>query len=348
MKLMLETIKNIGELNMDAMEEAGHRVNNLVKPPGSLGRIEDLAIQLAGITGNVFTKVDNKAVIVMAADHGVYDEGVAPNPQIITAIQTNNMAKGVTGVCAFAKQAGAKVIVVDVGVKNEVNYNGVINKKIRSGTSNMTQGPAMTREEAVRSIEIGIEITNEEIMKGANCIAIGEMGISNTTASSAIISVLGDCNPHDVVGIGAGLPVDKLHHKAEVIRRAINKNHPDANDPVDVLSKVGGFEIGGMVGTILAAAAQRKPIVIDGFISYAAALLAVALEPKIKSFIFVSHMSAEKGGVKALQLLGLDPLLNLGLRLGEGSGAVLAFNLLEAATYMVNEMVTLEESGIVL
>ncbi|KAB3532418.1 nicotinate-nucleotide--dimethylbenzimidazole phosphoribosyltransferase [Alkaliphilus pronyensis] len=348
MQLMKDTLKAIGGLDQKAMDAAKARVDKLVKPPGSLGRIEDIAIQLAGITGDVFTSVDNKAVIVMAADHGVYSEGVAPNPQAITAIQTMNMVKGVTGVCAFAKQAGAKVVVVDIGVMEDINLAGIRNNKIRYGTSNMRKGPAMTREEAIKSIEIGIEVANEEIDKGANCLAIGEMGISNTTASSAIIAVIGNFKPQEVVGVGAGLPIHQLGYKAEVIRDAINHNLPNSKDAIDVLAKVGGFEIGGMAGVILAAAAKRKPVVIDGFISYASAFIAAMLEPKAKDFMIVSHMTAEKGGAKALEYLGKKPLLDLGLRLGEGSGAVLAFNILEAATYMVKEMVTLEESGIVL
>ncbi|WP_026478971.1 nicotinate-nucleotide--dimethylbenzimidazole phosphoribosyltransferase [Alkaliphilus transvaalensis] len=348
MDLLKETVKKIGLLDHRTMEVAKERIDALVKPPGSLGRLEELAIQLSGITGELYPNVDKKVVIVMAADHGVYHEGVAPNPQIITAIQTPNFVKGVTGVCAFAKQTKSDVVVVDIGIAVDVDYSGVINKKIRYGTDNMAKGPAMTREEAVKSLEIGIEIATEEIKKGKNLVATGEMGISNTTASTAIISAIGGLDPMEIVGVGAGLPVEKLSHKGAVIKRALEINRPNPQDGVDVLAKVGGFEIGGMAGVMLAAAANNIPIVVDGVIATAAALVASKIEPKVKQYLIPSHSSAEKVGKQALELLGLEPLFDLGLRLGEGSGAVLAFNFVEAATYMVKEMITLEESGIIL
>ncbi|KXG75637.1 nicotinate-nucleotide--dimethylbenzimidazole phosphoribosyltransferase [Thermotalea metallivorans] len=348
MEKLKQTLEKIGELQQEAMEKTRKRVDCLIKPPGSLGRLEDLAVQLAGITGNPYPTVDNRVIIVMSADHGVYKEGIAPNPQIITAIQTPNFAKGVTGVCAFAKQSGADVVVVDIGVAVDVDHPGVINRKIRYGTGNMAQGPAMMREEAVQSLEIGIEIAEEQIRRGKNLIGTGEMGIGNTTPSAAIVAVMGNYDPREVVGIGAGLPLEKLDHKAQVIRRAIEINQPNPKDGIDVLAKVGGFEIGGMAGTMLAAAAHRVPVVIDGFISTAAALIACAIEPKVKNFLIPSHCSAEKGGKAALDLLGLQPMFDMGLRLGEGSGAALAFHFVEAATYMVKEMITLEESGITL
>ncbi len=348
MIILNETLKKIGYLEKEAMEQARRRVDALVKPPGSLGRLEELAVQLAGISGNVYCNVDNKVVIVMAADHGVYHEGVAPNPQIITAIQTTNFPKGITGVCAFAKQTGSDVVVVDIGVAVDIDAPGVINKKIRYGTDNMAKGPAMSREEAIRSIEVGIEVATAEIKKGKNLIGTGEMGISNTTASTAIIAAIGGLNPKEIVGVGAGLSVEKLSHKASVIKGAIELNQPNPHDGIDVLAKVGGFEIGGMAGTMIAAAANRIPVVVDGIISTAAALIAVTIEPKTKDFLIPSHSTAEKGGRIGLELLGLKPMFDLGLRLGEGSGAVLAFNFVEAATFMMKEMITLEESGIVL
>lgn len=348
MQLLNETIRNIGALDTKAMEETRKRVDSLIKPPGSLGRIEDLAVQLAGITQNPFPTVDHKAIIVMSADHGVYEEGIAPNPQIITAIQTPNFAKGVTGVCAFAKQAGADVIVVDIGVAVDIDDPNVIQRKIRYGTSNMAKGPAMTKEEAIKSLEIGIEMAKDQIAKGKNLIGTGEMGIGNTTASSAIFSVIGHYDPMEMVGVGAGLPVEKLTHKANVIRKAIEQNKPDPKDGIDVLAKVGGFEIGGMAGTMLGAAAHRVPVVVDGFISTAAALIAMTIEPKVKDFLIASHHTAEQGGKKALELAGLQPMFDMGLRLGEGSGAALAFHFIEAATYMVKEMITFEEANIVL
>jgi len=348
MELLKQTLSQIRVLDTNAMAKTRHRVDALIKPPGSLGRMEDLAVQLAGITGNPYPAVDKKMVIVMSADHGVHEEGIAPNPQIITAIQTPNFVKGVTGVCAFAKQSGAEVIVVDIGVAVDVDYPGVIQKKIRYGTDNMTKGPAMSKDEAVQSLEIGIEIVMEQIKKGYNLIGTGEMGIGNTTASSAILSAISNTDPMEMVGAGAGLPEDRLSHKADVIRKAIEINQPDPRDGIDVLAKVGGFEIGGMSGTILGAAASGVPVVVDGFISTAAALIAITIEPKVKNFLIPSHCSAEKASKKALEFLGLKPMFDMEMRLGEGTGAALAFNFIEAAAFMVREMITLEESGITL
>ncbi|MFT9497069.1 nicotinate-nucleotide--dimethylbenzimidazole phosphoribosyltransferase [Anaerosolibacter sp.] len=348
MEKLQQTLQMISELNQEAMTKTRARVDALIKPPGSLGRLEDLAVQLAGITGNPFPVVDKKVVIVMSADHGVYQEGIAPNPQIITAIQTPNFAKGVTGVCAFAKQAGAEVVIVDIGVAVDIEHPGVLQRKIRYGTSNMAEGPAMSREEAIQALEIGIEVAEAQIKAGKNLIGTGEMGIGNTTASAAIVAVMGNYDPLEVVGIGAGLPTDQLSHKANVICKAIAHNKPDSKDGIDVLAKVGGFEIGGMAGTMLAAAAHGVPVVVDGFISTAAAIIACSIETKVKNYLIPSHCSAEKGGKAALNLIGLQPMFDMGMRLGEGSGAAIAFNIVEAATYMVKEMITLEESGIIL
>ncbi|WP_129600258.1 nicotinate-nucleotide--dimethylbenzimidazole phosphoribosyltransferase [Anaerophilus nitritogenes] len=340
MKLLNETISQIGTLDRISMEKSKKYIDNLLKPLGSLGRLEEIAIHLAGITKNPFPKVDQKGVIVMAADHGVYEEGVAPDPQSITALQTPNFAKGVTGVCALAKQARADVIVVDIGVAEDILDPDVIQRKIRYGTNNMAKGSAMTRAEAIKCLEIGIEITQQQIKKGKNLLAPGEMGIANTTPSTAILSVIGNIDPLDIVGVGAGLPVEKLSHKADVIRRAIHINNPNPKDGIDILSKVGGFEIGGMAGVFLGAASYRVPVVVDGFIAMAAALLAITIEPKVKDFLIPSHYTAEKGGKKAIELLGLTPMFDMGLRLGEGSGAILAFNFIEASTFMIHEMAT--------
>jgi nicotinate-nucleotide--dimethylbenzimidazole phosphoribosyltransferase len=344
--LLKETINKIESLDVETMDKARERVNSLIKPPGSLGGLEELLIQLAGITKNPFPKVDQKAVIVMAADHGVYEEGIAAFPQEVTAIQTGLFAKGVTGVCAFAKQAGADVVTVDIGVKQDIHTPGIINKKVKYGTDNMTKGQAMTREEAIEAIEVGIEIAVEQIKKGKNLLGTGEMGIANTTASAAIVSIIGNVDPLEVTGQGANYPEEKLVHKANVIRKAIEINKPSRKDGIDILAKVGGLEIAGMAGVMLAGAAYRVPVVIDGFISTAAALIACQIEPKVKHFLIPSHLSEEKGAAKAADLLGLKPMIHLGLRLGEGSGAVLAFHLIEAASYMNNEMITFEEAGI--
>ncbi len=346
MKLLKQTLELIGELDKEAMEKSRNRVDNLIKPKGSLGRLEEIVVQLAGITGEIFPKVDNKAVIVMAGDHGVYEEGVAPDPQILTAVQACNFPKGITGVCALAKQTKADVITVDVGVAVDLEEPRVINRKIKYGTDNMAKGAAMTKEEAVRALEVGIEIATEEIKKGRNLLTTGEMGIGNTTPSAAIVSVLGDYDPHEIAGRGAGLPVEKLVHKADVIKRAIEINKPDGKDGIDVLAKVGGLEIGAMAGVMLAGASNRVPVVVDGFIATAAALLACTIEPRVKSYLFASHSSMEKGAAKASALLGLKPMLDMDMRLGEGTGAVLTFNIIESAVFMNNEMITFEEAGI--
>ncbi|WP_432407238.1 nicotinate-nucleotide--dimethylbenzimidazole phosphoribosyltransferase [Wukongibacter sp. M2B1] len=347
MELLRQTLEKIGNLYDNAMEESRNRVDNLIKPKGSLGKLEEIVVRLSGITGELFPKVDNKAVIVMAGDHGVYEEGVAPDPQILTAVQACNFPKGITGVCALAKQAKADVIAVDVGIAADLDEPRVINRKIKYGTNNMAKGPAMTREDAIKALEVGIEIATEEIKKGRNLLTTGEMGIGNTTPSAAIVSVLGGYDPCEIAGRGAGLPVERLVHKAKVIKRSIEVNKPDVKDGIDVLSKVGGFEIGAMAGVMLAGSANRIPVVVDGFIATAAALLACTIEPKVKNYLFASHASMEKGAARASKLLGLEPMLNMDMRLGEGTGAVLTFNLIEAAVYMNNEMITFEEAGII-
>lgn len=346
MKLLNQTVSNIKELNKEAMERTKERVDNLIKPQGSLGKLEEIAVQLSGITGELFPKIENKAIIVMAADHGVCEEGIATAPQAVTHMQAINMTKGLTGVCALARQARADVLVVDVGIATEIENNKIINRKIKFGTNNMTKGPAMTREEAVKAIEIGIEIASNEIKKGRNLLGTGEMGIGNTTASTAILSVIGGYDTKEVTGVGANLPVEKIEHKANIIKKAIEINNPDPKDGIDVLAKVGGLEIGGMAGVMLAGAANKVPVVVDGYISTAAALIACTIEPKTRLYLIPSHASIEKGGINASKLLDLKPMLNMNMRLGEGSGAALAFNIIEAATFMNKEMVTFEEAGI--
>lgn len=346
MNLLKGTIKKIEKLDQDAMKKSRERVDNLIKPPGSLGKLEDIVVQLAGITGDIFPRVDNKSVIVMAADHGVYEEGVAVFPQDVTIIQTKNFHRGVTGVCALAKQAGADVVPVDIGIVKDIDEPGIINKKIKYGTDNMAKGPAMTREEAIKALEVGIEMATNEIKKGKNLLATGEMGICNTTPSAAIVAVIGGYSPEEVTGVGANFPIERLAHKAGVVKRAIEINKPNPEDAIDVLAKVGGLEIGGMAGVMLAGAANRIPVVVDGFISTAAALIACSIEPKTREYLIPSHASIEKGAIKASELLKFEPMLHMNMRLGEGSGAVITFNIIESAVYMNNEMITFDEAGI--
>ena len=346
MQLLKNTVENIHPLSELHMKASKERLDRLIKPVGSLGKLEDICIQLSGITKKKYFDTDKKVIIAFAGDHGVYEEGVAPDPQIITKLQFPNFTKGLCGVGAISKFVNSDVIAVDLGINTDDNLEGVLNYKIRKGTSNMAKGPAMTREEAIKCLEIGIEITNDCISKGYNLIGIGEMGICNTTPSSAIVSVIGECDPTDVTGIGAGLRKDRLEHKANTIRKAIELNKPDKFDGIDILAKVGGFEIGGMAGVILACAANKVPVVIDGFISYAAALIAYTISPMTKEYMIASHTSAESGAKKALEVLKLDPMLNMDMRLGEGSGAALAFNIIEAANFAYKNMATIDEVDI--
>ncbi|MED4461023.1 nicotinate-nucleotide--dimethylbenzimidazole phosphoribosyltransferase [Metabacillus fastidiosus] len=346
MSLLYETIKKIENLDQEMMEKARVRVDNLIKPPKSLGRLEDIAIQLAGMTGDLYPKVDNKAIIVMAADHGVYKEGITCNPQEVTFAQTMFFAKGLTGVCAVGNVSGAEIVPVDIGIKGDLPADaGVIIKKIKHGTDNIAEGPAMTRKEAISAIEVGIEIANEQIGKGVNLLGTGEMGIGNTTPSTAILSVLGNIDPIEITGTGAGIGKGGIEHKAAVIRKAIEINEPNRTDGIDILAKIGGLEIGGMAGVMLGAAANRIPVVVDGYISTIAALIAVLIEPKSKKYFIASHASREPGGQKASELLGIKPIIYMDLCLGEGSGAALAFPIIEAACSMIKNMATFEDVG---
>jgi nicotinate-nucleotide--dimethylbenzimidazole phosphoribosyltransferase len=347
MQLLQKTIHKIERLDEEMMAKARTRVDSLIKPPKSLGKLEDIAVQLVGITRNLNPVIDQKVVIVMAADHGVYEEGISSNPQEVTLAQTLLFPKGLTGVCALGGVSGANVVVVDIGVKGEIPDDaGVIKRKIKSGTDNIAKGPAMTREEAIRSLEVGIEIANQETKKGINLFGTGEMGIGNTTPSTAILSVLGNCDPIEITGRGAGVGKGGIEHKAEVIRKAIEINKPNPADGIDVLARIGGLEIGGMAGVMLGAAANQIPVVVDGYISTVAAIIAASIEPKAKEYFIASHASAEPGGRMASELLGIEPMLRMDMCLGEGSGAALAFPIVEAAVSMIKHMATFAEVGI--
>jgi len=335
----------IDQLEQETIKKARNRVNQLIKPQGSLGYLEDIYVQLAGITGKLYPRINKKAIIVMAADHGIVEEGVTTSTKEITLFQAENMTKKITGVCALANQAKADVVVVDIGINNDVNNKKIINRKIKRGTNNFYKENAMTRAEAIEAIEVGIEMAENEIKKGVNLIGTGEMGIGNTSPSSAIVSVICGKKPIEVTGMGANLPEDKVIHKAKVIKEAIRRRKPDPEDPIDVLSKVGGLEIAGMAGVMLGCATNHIPVVIDGFISTAAALIAYKINPLVLEYIIPSHASEEKGAKIASEYLGLKPPLNLGLRLGEGTGAALMFNIIEAATYMNLDMITFDEAG---
>ena len=345
MNLLQKTISEIGGLDRDAMEKAQARLDYLLKPPGSLGKLEDIARQFAGITGSIKNGVEKKTILVMCADNGVVEEKVVSFPQSVSLLVAETMVGGISGVAVLARHAGATLKVVDIGLNGETKAAGIINRKIRKGTSNMAKGPAMSRDEAVRAIETGIEIAVQAIGEGADLLGTGEVGIGNTTTSSAVLYAFTGASLDRLVGRGAGLTDEGLETKKKVIERAVKQNRPDQNDPVDVVAKVGGFDIAGLAGCFLGAAARRKPIVIDGFISGAAAVVAVKLCPGAKDFMFTSHVSREPGTALINEILGLAPMLDMNMRLGEGTGCALAFNIIEAATRMMNEMGTFGDIG---
>ncbi len=331
-----------------AMLRAQQHIDGLLKPPGSLGRLESLAVQLAGMPGlKGVPHVNGKAMLVMCADHGVWDEGVAVSPKVVTAIQAANMTRGTTGVCVLAAQAGAKVHVIDVGIDAEP-IPGVVNMRVARGCGNIAEGPAMSRSQAEDLLLEVIRYTHELAKDGVTLFGVGELGMANTTPAAAIVSVLTGSDAEEVVGIGANLPLSRVGNKVDVVRRAIAVNQPDRHDGVDVLAKVGGFDLVGMAGVMLGAASCGLPVVLDGFLSYSAALAACQIAPQIKPYLIPSHFSAEKGARTALAHLELDPYLNMGMRLGEGSGAALAMPIVEAACAMYNNMGQLAASNIVL
>ena len=338
---------SIGELDEAAMELARVRQGELTKPPGSLGRLEELSIQLAGITRSLHPGIKNKAVIVMAGDHGVTAEGVSAYPSEVTPQMVLNFINGGAAINVLARLAGARVVVVDVGVAIPLEpHPDLIIHKVAPGTANMAQTSAMTREQAAQAIAIGEEVVRAEIARGLDLVAAGDMGIGNTTPSAAITAGLTGAPVAEVVGRGTGVDDEGLARKITVVERALEVNRPDPDDPFDVLTKVGGLEIGGLVGVILGASAARVPVLIDGFISSAAGLVAAHLKPEVKGYLIASHLSEEVGHQVILDSLGLRPLLNLGLRLGEGTGAVLAMHLVEAAARIPNEMATFGEAGV--
>ena len=347
MDLLNKTLEKIGPLNEEMMKKTRERVDFLLKPVGSLGVLEEIMVQVAGITGEMHPEFDKKAILMFAGDHGVFVEGVAAAPQEVTALMANMTVAGKSGVAALAKQAGADVFVCDVGMLSDVDPEaGILMKKIRKGTDNMRKGPAMSRDEAIQSLEIGIDMANRSIGNGYRLLGTGEVGICNTTPSAAIISVLSGIDPGELTGAGANLSEEKMIVKAQVIRDAIALNQPDKEDGLDVLGKVGGFEIGAMAGAMLAGAANKVPVVIDGFISTAAAAIAITLKPEVKNYLLYSHASIEKGAAFASEFIGAKPFLNMGMRLGEGSGSALAFNIIESALRVNKEMITYGEVGV--
>lgn len=340
LKSLLDAIRPLDE---QAMEEARRRQAQLAKPPGSLGRLEDLSVQLAGITGQVCSRVDKKHLLVFAADNGVVEEGVSSAPQSVTLMQTVNLTHAKTGASVLAKHFGCGITVCDVGVNAQIREMRVLNRKIAFGTGNIAHGPAMTRQQAVQAILTGAEVAASA---DAQVLGVGEMGIGNTTTSSAILAVLLDVPVETVTGRGGGITDESFRRKKEVIRQAIAVNRPDGADVVDVLRKVGGFDVAAMCGAFLGAAATHRPVVIDGFISVVAALCAYRLCHQVRGYLVPSHASYEIGYKLAMEALELEPMLLLGMRLGEGSGCPIAFQVLEAACAIIGDMATFDQAGI--
>jgi nicotinate-nucleotide--dimethylbenzimidazole phosphoribosyltransferase len=342
-----QTIEKIKTLDKAAMAEAQARQDSLTKPQGSLGRLEELSIRIAGIQRKSRPQIKEKAIITMAGDHGVVAEKIGNYPQDVTAQMVYNFLRGGAGINVLAGQVGARIVTVDMGVASDLTPDSrLLVKKIGYGTGNMCVGAAMTAEQARKSIEAGIEIVNTEADKGLDIVGTGDIGIGNTTPSAAICAVMTGKPVKVVTGRGTGLSDEQLAHKMEIIERALKVNKPDPDKPLDVLAKVGGFEIGGLAGVMLGAASRDIPVVIDGFISGAAALIAVALVPKLKQYLIAAHVSGESGHPIMLRHLGLKPLLDMGMRLGEGTGAALGIFLAEAGVRTLNEMATFAEAGV--
>ncbi len=346
MNILESCLKNIKASDREMQIEVKEFWDALGKPLGSLGTLEDLAIQIGGITGKLQNKVDKKAIIVMASDNGIYEENIASSPQEFTAILAENTAKGITGVSTIAKYVNSDVFVVDVGIMRDLENETIINRKIAYGTKNFLKESAMSYEDAIKAIEIGIEETDQLCNLGYNLIGVGELGVANTTTSSAVLTALTGLDVDITCGVGAGLTSEQLELKKRVIKEAIEFHKPDQNDPIDIISKVGGFDIAAMCGSFLSAAKNRVPVVIDGFISTIAAICAVRLDKNVKDYIIPSHQSKETGAIKALEELDLEPMVNLKMRLGEGSGCPLAFQIIDLSLFIQENIGTFEDLNI--
>lgn len=357
--MIQETIKKIIPVKSEFAEMAQKRLDDLTKPNGSLGRLEEFAKRLVAITENLMPELNKKVIFTFVGDHGVVDEGVSAYPKEVTKQMVFNFLRGGAGINVLARHANSEVVVIDIGVDYDFSNPSVsplskggikgglfVSKKVLYGTKNMRNGPAMTKDEALRCIEIGINLADEYTLKGYRIFGTGDMGIGNTTPSSAIAAVLTGRPISEVTGRGTGISDETLKSKIKVVEDAISLNKPDPSDPIDVLSKVGGAEIGGIAGLIIGAAAQRLPVVIDGFISTAGALIAYCLEPKTKDYMFAAHNSVERGHRAMLERIGLRPILDLDLRLGEGTGAALAMLMIEAGLKIYKEMATFGEAGV--
>jgi nicotinate-nucleotide--dimethylbenzimidazole phosphoribosyltransferase len=342
-----ETIASIPALDPRWRQRARLRLDSLTKPLGSLGRLEEIASRLVAIREEEFPDLSKKVIFTLAADHGVTEEGVSAYPKDVTRQMVLNFLSGGAAINVLCRQFGIEVVIVDIGVDADTkDLDGLLQLKVRRGTDNMASGPAMSRAEACRALQSGITLSARADRDGKKLIGTGEMGIGNTTAASALAAVFCGKSVSDVTGKGTGLDNAALRRKIEIIDRALRVNRADASDPIDVLSKVGGLEIAGLAGLALGAAARRIPVVIDGFISTAAAAVAFAIEPRVKDFLFASHLSSEPGHHALLKFIGLEPFLRLDMRLGEGTGAALAMPVIEASVTLLKEMATFSSAGV--
>ena len=341
-----QVLKLIVPADQAAKSKAKVRIDHLTKPIGSLGLLEEITIKLAGIYGELKPVNWKKSIIIMCADNGIVEEGVSTCPQEVTRTVTNNFTKGITGVSVLSSFIGCHTKIIDIGVKGDFNNPLISNHKIMPGTNNMARGPAMTRADVIKAIQVGINTSNDLVQAGYTLLGTGEMGVGNTTTSAAVFSVLGDVSVDIATGKGSGLTDAQYHHKKEVIKAAIALNNPNKDDVIDVLAKVGGLDIAGLCGCYIGAAKNKTPIVIDGFIASVAALCAFRLSPHTRDYTFPSHMSAEPGSAALMEVLGLEPMLQLKLRLGEGSGCPLAFTIIESALYTMLNMGTFEDANV--
>ncbi|MGI6239413.1 MAG: nicotinate-nucleotide--dimethylbenzimidazole phosphoribosyltransferase [Christensenellales bacterium] len=339
-------ISQIAPLDQKAMDDARARQASLAKPPNSLGRLEEISIRFCGIAGRLDSSAKKRRILIFSADNGVVAEGVASAPQSVTRMQTINFTRGLTGVAALARHYHVDLHVLDVGVNADIDCPGVENHKIAYGTKNIAREAAMTRAQAIEAIGIGIEAAERAAREGYEIIGVGEMGIGNTTTSAAVLSALTELSPARTTGRGGGVNDAGLLRKREIVRDAIAREKPDPSDPVDILAKVGGFDIAAMAGAYIGAAHARLPVVIDGSISAVAALCAQRLAPICADFMFASHASFEAGYEHAIRALGLKPMFDLEMRLGEGSGCALAFEVIDAALSVLKTMGTFAEAQI--
>jgi nicotinate-nucleotide--dimethylbenzimidazole phosphoribosyltransferase len=347
MNLIQKTINSIKPLDSKYIALAQTRLDSLTKPKGSLGKLEEFARRVIAITENTKPRLDKKVVFVLVGDHGVVEEGISAYPKEVTREMVYNFLRGGAAINVLSGHAGADVFVVDIGVDWDFEgTEGLIIKKVNRGTKNFAKEHAMTADEATGCIEIGIGLSEDRIKKGYNFISVGDMGIGNTTSSAAVMCAFTGMSPKEVVGRGTGIDDEIWNLKVKVVEKALELHNPNSTDAIDILSKVGGLEIGGIAGVILGGASKRVPVVVDGFVSTAGATVALGLCPNVKDYIFFSHMSAEGGHGLILKKLGVEPILDLNMRLGEGTGAVLGMFIIEAGVKAYNEMATFEEAGV--